>query len=114
MPWIDADACFAAVGEHGGQVVGLALDAAPPVQLVDEHVGLVVGPGWERGARVREKELGVRVVHFDVHGVIFEDIGLPVEDAVAGVEVVVGVTLVLGGGGEGEGRGGGEDGEEST
>ena len=47
--------------------------------------------------------LGHGVVDFDVHGGVFEEVGDPVEDAVAGVEVVVWVALVVGGSGEGEG-----------
>ena len=114
MLWAQRDACVAAVSELGGLVVRLALDPAIPVQLVDEHVGLVVGPGGEKGGGVLIEEFRVCVVHFDVHGRVFEEIGHPVKDAVASMEVIVGLTLVLGGGGEGKGRGGGEEGEQDT
>ena len=103
MPRVDADARVGAVGEHGGQIVRLALDADPAVQFVDEHVGFVVRPGGERGGRVGVEVFGHGVVDFDVHGGVFEEVGDPVEDAVAGVEVVVWVALVVGGSGEGEG-----------
>lgn len=103
MPRVDADARVGAVREHGGQVVRLALDADPAVQLVDEHVGFVVGPGGERGGGVGVEVWGHGVVDFNVHGGVFEEVGDPVEDAVAGVEVVVWVALVVGGSGEGEG-----------
>ena len=103
MPRVHADACRGAVSEHGGQVVRLTLDPAPPVQLVDEHVGFVIGPGWEWGGGVDEELLGHCVVDFDVHGRVFEEIGDPVDDAVAGVVVCVGVTFGFGCGGKGEG-----------
>ena len=112
---VQANARVGAVGEHGGQVVGLTLNTDPAVQFVDEHVGLVVGPGWQRGGRVGEEGAVVvahGVVELDIHGVVFEDVGDPVKDAIAGVEVVIGVALSLGDGGECEGGGGGEEGEK--
>ena len=114
MPWVDADARVVAVLEHGGQVVMLALDDDRAVQLIDLHGGLVVRPGWERYGVVREEEGGHGVVDFDVHGRVFEEVGHPVEETVAGGVVIVWVTFVVDGSRKGEGRGGGEEGEEST
>ena len=87
--------------------MGLALDTAPAVELVDEHVGLVVGPGWEWGGCVCEEPVGIGVVHLYVHRRVFEEVRHPVKDTIASSVVEVGVTFVVDRR-NGKRRGGGE------